>query len=221
MTQTPSVSTSSAARSGAATPVPRTRTPSVIKWLLNERAALAGEAERLQQELAQLQAKAARVQAELPPVLNKITALDETMAALDSQVAPDAAGVVRTQGRHGKRGTLKAFIHEQVQAAGAAGIDTKTLTLLTASTFGVQLPTMQDYSDYRRSIVFPVLRRGRRDGLIEEFVAKRGGRMPSVWRWRGAEAVPSLAALRAQVAQAGGAVAEAPDERCNSHANQV
>lgn len=131
----------SAASANAAASAAR-YTPPVVKWLLNERAALAGEAERLQDECAKLTAALAHLEAKLPEVQRQLLAMDATIAAIDQRVAPDARGVVKAQGRHGKRGSLKAFIHEQLQAAGAAGIDTKELTLRTAAAF--VSPPMQD-----------------------------------------------------------------------------
>lgn len=193
----PAVSAASAAASAAR------YTPPVVKWLLNERAALAGEAERLQDECAKLTAALAQLQAKLPEVQRQLSALDATLAAIDKCIAPDAGGVVKAQGRHGKRGSLKAFIHEQLQAAGAVGIDTKELTLRTAAAFRVALLTSEHYSHYRRAIVFPVLRRGREAGILEELVARRGGRTPSVWRWRGHNAAPRLAELRELASKVG------------------
>lgn len=147
-------------------------------------------------EAQRLEAELQRIQRELPAVREKLASLDATMEALDARVAPNAGGVVKAQGRHGRRGSLKAFIHEQLQAAGSAGLNTMDLTLRTAAAFGVALPTKEHYSRYRSSIIFPVLRRGRDSGLLEELQTNRKGPKPQVWRWRGANAAPSLAELQ-------------------------
>lgn len=171
-------------------PTPRTRTPPVFKWLLNERAALAGETQRLQTELQ-------RIQLELPSVLAKLTALDATMAAIDPAVAPDAAGAVNAwAGKHGERGAVKACVLSHLRSAGISGIDVSTLALQVAAALGVDLPTKKDFSVFRRDTVHAVLKRAKADGLTEVLVAARGGHTPQVWRWRGPNATPSLAELQ-------------------------
>lgn len=167
-----------------------TRTPPVFKWLLNERAALAGEAKRLQAELE-------RIQLELPSVLAKLGALDATMAAIDPAVAPDAAGTVNAwAGKYGERGAVKACVLSHLRSAGISGIDVSTLALQVAAALGVDLPTKKDFSVFRRDTVHAVLKRAKADGLTEVLVAARGGHTPQVWRWRGPNATPSLAELQ-------------------------
>ena len=169
---------------------PRTRTPSAIKWLLNERAALAGKAQRLEAELQ-------RVQRELPAVQEKLAALDITLELLDKSVATDAAGTVNAwAGKYGARGAVKACVLSHLQAAGKSGIDVSTLALQAATALGVDLPTKKDFSLFRRDTVHAVLKRAKADGLTEVLVAARGGHTPQVWRWRGPHAAPSLAELQ-------------------------
>ena len=171
-------------------PTPRTRTPPVFKWLLNERAALAGEAKRLEAELQ-------RVQRELPAVQEKLAALDTTLELLDKSVATDAAGTVNAwAGKYGARGAVKACVLSHLQVAGKSGIDVSTLALQVAAALGVELPTKKDFSLFRRDTVHAVLKRAKADGLTEVLVAARGGHTPQVWRWRGPNAAPSLAELR-------------------------
>ena len=165
----------------------RTRTPSAIKWLLNERAALAGKAQRLETELH-------RVQRELPAVQEKLAALDTTLELLDKSVATDAAGTVNAwAGKYGARGAVKACVLSHLQAAGNAGINVSTLALQVATALGVELPTKKDFSLFRRDTVHAVLKRAKAYGLTEVLVAARGGHTPQVWRWRGPNAAPSLA----------------------------
>ena len=150
---------------------------------------MAGEAERLQLELA-------RLQVELPAVLNKLAALDATMASLDHSVPPTAAGTVKVQGQHGPRGALKQCVLEQLEAAGRAGVDVSTLALQVATALGVELPTKKDFSAFRRDYVYVVLKRAKADGLAEVLAESPGGQVPSVWRWVGRQAAPSLDELR-------------------------
>lgn len=189
-TSVPNFSSSSASSSvlpGATTR--RTRTPPVFKWLLNERAALAGKAQRLEAELQ-------RIQQELSAVQEKLAALDTTLELLDKSVATDAAGTVNAwAGKYGARGAVKACVLSHLQAAGKSGIDVSTLALQAAAALGVDLPTKKDFSLFRRDTVHAVLKRAKADGLTEVLVAARGGHTPQVWRWRGPNATPSLAEL--------------------------
>lgn len=106
---------------------PRTRTPPAIKWLLNERAALAGAQQstmeaipRLQRQVALAQASLARAEHELAVAeralelsSNKVQALDSTLAQINSGVDPCAGGAVKAwQGRYGERGALTQFLLE-------------------------------------------------------------------------------------------------------------
>lgn len=169
---------------------PRARTPPVFKWLLNERAALAGEAQRLKADLE-------RIQRELPAILGKLAALDATMSAIDPLVAPDAAGTVKAwAGKYGERGAVKACVLSHLQAAGHSGVDVSTLALQVAAALGVDLPTKKDFSAFRRDTVHAVLKRAKADGLTEVLIAARGGHTPQVWRWKGLSGLPRLTALQ-------------------------
>ena len=136
MTPTPSPSHPRAASTG------RRRTPSELKWLLNERAALAGEQAFLHRHISQLEAKLHKLDAVRAPVVRDLRASQERLAqthqllsALDATVEmahpeanPQAAGAVNAwAGRYGKRGALRTFIFEQVKAAGLAGVSTGEL----------------------------------------------------------------------------------------------
>ena len=168
----------------------RTRTPSAIKWLLNERAALAGKAQRLEAELQ-------RIQQELFAVQKKLAALDTTLELLDKSVATDAVGTVNAwAGKYGARGAVKACVLSHLQAAGNAGINVSTLALQAAAALGVELPTKKDFSAFRRDTVHAVLKRAKANDLVEILLATRGGHTPQVWRWKGSNAMHSLAQLR-------------------------
>lgn len=106
-------------------PVPRTRTPPDVKWLLTERAALAGEHARAVAKQLALQTKRERIEKQLSKVQGQIAstataakraqasldALDATMGLVNTRLEPTAAGVVSAwAGKYGKRGALGAFI---------------------------------------------------------------------------------------------------------------
>lgn len=175
-------------------PIRRTRTPPALKWLLNERAALAGKAQTLQAELANLQQH-------LALTLSRLDALDASISMMEPLVVSDAAGVVKARERHKKRGSLKAFVYKTLQQAGSAGLDTVSIALAAAAEFGISFPTKQHQTYYRRHIILPLLGRGRKDGVLESLGTARGGRIPQVWRWLGEKPTPSLASVQELVAK--------------------
>lgn len=113
-------------------PRTRTRTPPAIKWLLNERAALAGAQQSTQDAIPRLQhqvelalANLARAEHELAVAekalelgSKKLQALDSTLAQVNSAVEPHAGGVIKAwQGRYGERGALTKLLLELLQSA--------------------------------------------------------------------------------------------------------
>lgn len=110
----------------------RTRTPPAIKWLLNERAALAGAQQSTQDAIPRLQhqvelalANLARAEHELAVAekalelgSKKLQALDSTLAQVNSAVDPHAGGVIKAwQGKYGERGALTKLLLELLQSA--------------------------------------------------------------------------------------------------------
>jgi len=102
-----------------------TRTPPDLKWLLNERAALAGEIEKASLRHATLVHTQARLEKQLAGVMTAIErarvdkkrsqasldALDATMGLVNIQVNPCAAGTVMAwAGKYGMRGGLRDYI---------------------------------------------------------------------------------------------------------------
>lgn len=104
------------------------KTPPHLKWLLSERAMLAGELARLAERIEKL--VVLRDQA-----TEKLRALDRTLARADSRVRPDAGGIVRAHTRYGARGALTDFIVLQLEQAAPAFLDTPEITHLCAVYF--------------------------------------------------------------------------------------
>ncbi len=118
------------------------RTPSHIKWLLTERASVAGELAQLQEHIAQLDSrlsKLSRIQQRLAKSLSfrqeRLGRVDALLRALDVAIAmahpatnPEAAGVVKAwAGRYGSRGALKAYIEGRIKDSGTHGVTTAEL----------------------------------------------------------------------------------------------
>lgn len=188
-------------------PVQRTRTPPDVKWLLNERAALAGEVSKAEATQAGLQAKQARLTQQLTKVQflmersqcaqsraqASMAALDATLALAHSRVEPTAGGVVEAwAGKYGKRGGLGEFIAQSLREAAPAPLTTSVLMDLAARQFGLTFPLAAERRSFNKS-VNSALTWLRRRGLAEPLHRREPG-SHGVWRWKGP--APTLDALR-------------------------
>ena len=106
----------------------RKSTPPAIKWLLNERAALAGAQQSaieaiplLQRQVARAERELAKAEKALERISKNLQALDRTLAQVDSRVDPLSGGVVNAwQGRYGQRGALSQCVLALLQKAAPA-----------------------------------------------------------------------------------------------------
>ena len=100
------------------------RTPSLLKWLLNERAAAAGKLEKTDQRIDRLHHKVTAAQARFQnaqamlcsaerlrsKTANRLDALDRSIGLTFERVDPKAVGTVNVTGqKYGGRGGLKRF----------------------------------------------------------------------------------------------------------------
>jgi hypothetical protein len=194
-----------------AAPTPRTRTPPDIKWLLNERAALAGVVDKAEATLAGLRAKQARLEHQLTKVQllmeraqcaqsraqASVEALDATMALACARLEPTSAGVVDAwAGKYGKRGALGAFVEQALRAAAPEPLTMSVLMNLAARQFGLTFPLAKDRRNFNKS-VSSSLRGLNLRGLIEPLHDREFG-SHGLWRWKPA---PSLDELRVRAAE--------------------
>ncbi len=140
----------------------RVRTPPSLKWALNERAHLQGQADALRRRLADLNARLAETESTL-------ASLDVFIRTLAERVPPSALGTVNAQGgRYGaKRGALKAFLVEQLQLAGADGVSTAELATTVVERFGIQFDTPAERKVWVDNVLRARLKEMRRAGLLE------------------------------------------------------
>lgn len=127
------------------------KTPPHLKWLLNERAMLAGELARLAERIEKLVVLQDQT-------TEKLRALDRTLARVDSRVRPDAGGLVRAQTKYGARGALTDFIVLQLEQAAPDFVDTVEITHLCAARFGFAFATAGEFSEFRKNNVWRALR---------------------------------------------------------------
>lgn len=103
-------------------PALRSLTPPDLKWLLVERATLAGD-------LLQMELRRAELTAEIAKTKSRVQALDTTIRLCHSNARPDAAGAVRrhTPG-YGRRGALKGvLISSWPKTSSSMGIGEQTI----------------------------------------------------------------------------------------------
>jgi hypothetical protein len=189
----------------------RARTPPDVKWLLNERAAVAGEVEnalyrenQLQENLRQAELGVLRAIASVDAigrlVANKkaaLNALDATINLVDSRVEPTAAGLVHAwAGKYGARGAFSAFLVQTLKDAFPAPMTTQLLSNLAVSEFGLGREQTFHLGEFRRSLGRR-LRHLRSQNLIC-VLPSRSVSAVGIWRWND-NPTPTLEQLAAQV----------------------
>jgi hypothetical protein len=187
----------------------------LLKWLLVERATLAGDIARLQgreavvaRELKQAQERLALLtleaerlqlcQTQLPLLLGEkqvqLAALDTAIRlASADQASPTAAGVINASCRYGKRGELKAFIVKLLQESAPEAVDTQTLTDRVTTHFGIDLPTSVERHAFKRNTIVPQLFRLTEHAVVEALHVQAPGKAGGLWRWK--SAYPSMESL--------------------------
>ena len=167
---------------------PRTRTPSDIKWLANEMAALAGELERIDEQMARLRARHHQVRATRAE-LARVAGL-MSVPSLPQLVPP-----VRAHPERGGRGAFRGFIREMLRTAYPGAVDTRALTAAAADRFGLQFPTEAERNHFRHRQVLKALQKLVDMKEVEALhTRKTGANCIGVWRWR--VGAPTLADLR-------------------------
>jgi hypothetical protein len=196
-------------------PVHRTRTPPDLKWLLNERAAIAGEIRKtylhqkaLAPRLAALQLKMDGVTALMQQCADVRKSHQATLAALDatiglaySQVDPSVGGVVLAwDGKYGKRGALKQFVSQTLRVAAPTPVSTRQLINQAILHFQLSLPLPSSRVSLKKSIKTALYRlvQGR---LVEPLHGTSSG-TPGIWRWKQPATLADLVVRAAAIAKA-------------------
>jgi hypothetical protein len=177
-----------------------------LKWLLNERAALAGRVATLNHSTGLLKEQVLCAQRRVDFLAGKVSdaedrlrdadgslhALDVVLETSFPTVSQIAGGVVRAwAGKYGQRGGLKAHILSVLRKAAPGIVPTGLLAKVAISHFGLQLTSDKEKVAFRRQ-VRNILRGEPK--LVEE-LGKQNLRGAVGWRWR---AAPSLTELLGQ-----------------------
>lgn len=180
-------------------PLPRrTRTPSSLKWLLNELYALRGAVTRhtgsletleveerlLLQRLDSVRSRLGSARALRDADAIKLGALTKTIRTLHPDAQIDEHYVINAFDKpYGRRkGLLTQFVIKVCMEAGSEGISTSKVTDLAAAEFGLTF-----FNGKERKTFFNQIRRrlrGQRDnnGIVESFKAKGKFKEETLWR---------------------------------------
>lgn len=167
-----------------------TRTPPTEKWLLNERAVIAGELQAIEVELKRLTVRKAHLH-------SLLKSLDEVYSLVTPVVSPVQGLVVQGHTRYGGRGNCIKWVREVLQEAYPSALDTAALTLAAEEYFGLVHATPAQRGKFRNNSLRTALRTLLAQGVAERLHDHKGvPHRAGVWRWVPQE--PSYAAIVAQ-----------------------
>ena len=168
-----------------------TKTPPTEKWLLNERAVIAGELQAIDTELDRLTARKAYLH-------NLMASIDEVYCLVSPVVLPAQALVVHGHTRYGGRGNCINWVRDVLCAAYPSALNTAALTLAAEEAFGLVHATPAQRGKFRNNSLRTALRTLLAQGEAERLHDYRGvPHRAGVWRW-----VPPEPAYADVVAQA-------------------
>lgn len=155
----------------------RSRTPPELKWVLNERAAVAGEIQSLEAELSRLATR----RGQLTVLLNQ---LDSVYSQLAPQVPAVPVLVVNARQRYGGHGNCIAWVRETLKVAFPQAVATTALVDAAMATFGLEFADSAQRERFRHNSLRTALRRLLTLGEAERLHHFSGVRCRSgVWRW--------------------------------------
>jgi hypothetical protein len=190
------------------------RTPSDLKWLLNERAAILGamqsqeerrlrleaKQQKLEQQLSAVKVDTQRTEVAIGRLKANLQAMDAAIGMVQSAAAPDSLGAVQAwAGRYGERGALTAFVKSTLQACAPNLLTMTVLMDMAAIQFGQTFSVPEERRSFRKS-VRSALNSLHKKGYVEP-LHSGGGSEHGQWRWK--PSVSSFDDLLAQAQQRG------------------
>ena len=172
----------------------RRNTPPKLKWLLNERAAVVGTIDLLdnraaerQKLLKKFEEKALVLRHELQGLEQRRISAQAQMEAFDYVLRAEhpnldvaAAGKVRGwANKHGKRGALKDFVIKFIREASPQAVSTTDIRSAVLKHFGLELTTPLERERFCGGVT-KLLSLARREGLIERLPTPAGS--AGLWR---------------------------------------
>ena len=176
------------------------KTPSDIKWLVNQLAATQGELDRIDEQVARLTSRRTQLVAERAAM----TTVAELLAV---PRLPPAPPPVRSHGDYGGRGGLVRFLRTTIESAHPNAVDTLTLADMAMAHFGLSFPNTVEQRRWVHGSLGRALNKLLERGVVVRLRPPNASNsMPSAWRLRVEE--ETLVALRARVEQAGASTQE-------------
>lgn len=190
------------------------KTPSDLKWLLNERASILGALGSQSERRSQLEAKQQKLEHQLEIVQRdcqrtgvaigrlqtNLQALDTAIAMAYSQANPESAGAVQAwAGRYGERGALTAFVKSALQHCAPAMLTMTVLMDMAAKQFGQTFTLPSERRSFRKS-VRSALHALNQKGYVEPL---HSGQSSEHGQWRWKAPFSSLDELREQAQSQG------------------
>jgi hypothetical protein len=155
----------------------RQRTPSGLKWVANELAAIAGELERIDEQMTVLCARRARLE-------DQRASLDQVGALMGAPELKAVLQAVRVHTAYGGRGCLVDWVRAVLQAVAPGPLDTRALVILAEEQFGLELPTQDARDRYRKNSLGRALRKLRAEDQVERIYASDSTGGPGLWQWK-------------------------------------
>ena len=179
------------------------QTPSLLKWLLNERAAAAGELEKADQRIDRLHHKVTAAQARFQNAqamlcnaellrsrtANRLDALDRSIGLTYERVDPKAVGTVNVTGqKYGGRGGLKRFLLSLLKSHFPTTLPTPLLLDMVIAEFSLSVVTGEERRSMKQS-VYTTLSGCQARGFVERANGAMHVNEAISWRWK---ATPTL-----------------------------
>lgn len=178
--------------------MPRPRTPPELKWVLNERAVVAGELQSIEAELNRLATR----REQLTSLLHH---LDNVHSQLAPQVPVVSVLVVNARQRYGGQGNCIAWVRETLQTAYPQAVDTSALTEAARVAFGLTFANVEQRDRFRKNSLRTALRKLLALDEAERLHDFKGvPHLAGVWRWRPKDASFEEVAAQAEAMEVGG-----------------
>lgn len=168
----------------------RTRTPSDVKWLANELAAMAGELQRIERELARLRARRVKLQ-------TMRAALSRVAGLLAAPTLVETVPATQAHPRYGRRGRLRDYLRASLRHAYPKALDTLTLAQAAAAHFRDTFASPVEELHFRNETVTHTLRKLVDRDEVERVHGTLSNKV-GIWRWR--HHTPTLDELRGSTA---------------------
>lgn len=182
------------------------KTPSYLKGLAETRARAAGDVERFSEIRDDVMKRLAAAQSVL-------ASCDRLIEKYDTRLDPNLIKPIHAwQGRYGKRGALRTYIHRVIQEAWPEEITTAEVAWSVQIEFQIHFDTWQQKKHWKDKSVLNTIHSLLKEGVVERLHDAERPPTGEVGRWRWKkDSYPSLDHLRALAEESGVVVQQCDD----------